>query len=613
MTWLLGWNYRKKITITGTTFGVQTNYPMTMVANKDVGTDTPGNIYLNNHCNDDFSDIIFTSSDGATILGYYLESINPGISANIWVNVDTIPASPGTSDIYIYYGNATAITQSNPDNTFSLHYNGTDTIYTAKWQTLTGNGNYNTVPGYIYMTPSTVVVANNSIPINFELIHGDTSTCYANFPAIHDIKLAKETTQRDISRLYSTTTIGFECEQPVSYTPVLEGITKPNVALYPDGNYTSPPIIVTHVLGIGWSTSMVSSVSQPSLRNPSDILYLHFATPSNHEGYTNYIRVRKYVLPEPTFDGIAIEETILGDVCIKSNPSGASITIDTTLQPGKTTAMSGTICILDNTIVGLSPGVDNHSYEINLAGYQSKSGSFSIISNTLTEIDVGNLTPIPTTGDVNFHVTCESVPCADAYITIDTNIYGPTDVSGTVTVSNLLPGIINFTVSKTDYYDGSESVTVIVGSIVDAPIVDLIPIPPPPTTGDVCIKSNPSGASITIDTTLQPGKTTAMSGTICILDNTIVGLSPGVDNHSYEINLAGYQSKSGNFSIISNTLTEIEAGDLIPITIEAGGGGLTLLSIGLLFGLLLGKKCKDRRTKKECEEAGCIWKDGKCN
>lgn len=135
---------------------------------------------------------------------------------------------------------------------------------------------------------------------------------------------------------------------------------------------------------------------------------------------------------------------------------------------------------------------------------------------------------------------------------------------------------------------------------------------PVPTMGDVCIKSNPSGASITIDGTLQSGKTTALSGTSCIIDNTVVGLPPGIDNHTYIIDLIGYQPKLGNFSIIAGMLTEIDTGDLIPITSAGGGGGLALLSLGLLVGLLIKKKCEDRRTREECEKAGCQWKDGRC-
>jgi len=294
---------------------------------------------------------------------------------------------------------------------------------------------------------------------------------------------------------------------------------------------------------------------------------------------------------------------------------------------------------------------------------------------------------IPTTGDVNFRVTCESTPCADAYITIDANTFGPTNTSGIITVTGLPPVLTNYTVSKTGYYDGSESVTVIAGSIVDAPIVDLVLIP---TTGDVCIKSNPSGASITIDVTPQVGKITALSGGICNPENTVTGLTVGTDNHAYEIALTGYQPATNLFSIVAGMVTDIDIGNLVPLpgnlTINitpsdsvynvidslgstvasnvhsgttvsnltpgiysstlsrtgyqgkllsnivigpgesvtltdiltplptaAGGGGFALLSLGLLFGLILGKKkCEDKHTKEECEKSGCQWKDGKC-
>ncbi len=98
-------------------------------------------------------------------------------------------------------------------------------------------------------------------------------------------------------------------------------------------------------------------------------------------------------------------------------------------------------------------------------------------------------------------------------------------------------------------------------------------------SGDVCIKSNPPGASITIDGTLYQ-KITALSETSCTIDNT-VNLTPG--NHSYEINLTGYQPKSDNFSIIAGMLTQIEAGDLILIPTDIctwiiSLGGLTAIT-----------------------------------
>ncbi len=120
---LPGWDYRKNLTIIGTTAGAQTNYQMKLTVYKASGTDTPGVVYLGGNVKDDFSDLRFTRSDGVTLLDYWIESYTSGVSAVVWVEVDSIPASPGTADIYLYYGNPSATSVSNGKNTF-LAYGG---------------------------------------------------------------------------------------------------------------------------------------------------------------------------------------------------------------------------------------------------------------------------------------------------------------------------------------------------------------------------------------------------------------------------------------------------------------------------------------------------------
>jgi len=97
-------------------------------------------ISLNNHCQDNFNDIRFTKSDGSTELDYWIESYTSGTSATVWVEFDSIPASPSTATFYIYYDNASASSGSNGDNTFLFHddFPGSS-INTTKWPTRGGN------------------------------------------------------------------------------------------------------------------------------------------------------------------------------------------------------------------------------------------------------------------------------------------------------------------------------------------------------------------------------------------------------------------------------------------------------------------------------------------
>jgi len=136
VSYLPGWSYRKQKTISGTTAGAQTNYQMKLTIYNTSGTDTPGVVYLNGSARSDFGDLRFTKSDGVTLLDYWIESYTSGVSAVVWVEVDSIPASPGTVDIYLYYGNPSATSASNGAATFAFFddFNG-DSIDTSKWNT----------------------------------------------------------------------------------------------------------------------------------------------------------------------------------------------------------------------------------------------------------------------------------------------------------------------------------------------------------------------------------------------------------------------------------------------------------------------------------------------
>jgi len=134
MGWLSGWQYRKSHEIEGSTADAQTNYQVKIIVHKGVGTDSGEHVYCNNHCRDDFGDIRFTNSDGTTLLDYWLESYTSGDKATFWVEVDSIPASPDTTTIYIYYGKSDATTTSNGEATFLFFDDFDDgTIDTAKW------------------------------------------------------------------------------------------------------------------------------------------------------------------------------------------------------------------------------------------------------------------------------------------------------------------------------------------------------------------------------------------------------------------------------------------------------------------------------------------------
>ena len=139
MAWLTGWTYRKKLTLTGSTAGAQTDYSMRVDVHRATNTDSGHDVYVDTKCNADFSDIRFTQSDGDTELDYWHQE-TIGTEAIFWVEVASIAGSPTTTDIYVYYGNAGASTTSDGDNTFQLFddFPGSSLDTTTKWSIGTG-------------------------------------------------------------------------------------------------------------------------------------------------------------------------------------------------------------------------------------------------------------------------------------------------------------------------------------------------------------------------------------------------------------------------------------------------------------------------------------------
>lgn len=145
----------------GTSAGAQTNYQLKLTVRKGSGIDVPGTMYLGSNVRDDFGDIRFTGSDGVTLLDYWVESYTPGGSAEVWVEVDSIPEGPGTADVYVYYGNPGVASASNGDATFLLfdHFEG-NSLNTSKWNAVSRGGG------------GSITILNSKITITTDLVGG---------------------------------------------------------------------------------------------------------------------------------------------------------------------------------------------------------------------------------------------------------------------------------------------------------------------------------------------------------------------------------------------------------------------------------------------------------
>jgi YD repeat-containing protein len=115
--WLSGWSYRKSVTLSRSS-GAVTNYQMRLPVGETSGASGEG-VDCNGHAQADFDDLRFTTSDGATLLDYWIESISgttPNRLATVWIKFDSIGTDATT--FHMYYGKSDASAASNGEATF---------------------------------------------------------------------------------------------------------------------------------------------------------------------------------------------------------------------------------------------------------------------------------------------------------------------------------------------------------------------------------------------------------------------------------------------------------------------------------------------------------------
>ncbi|MFH1422677.1 MAG: DUF2341 domain-containing protein [Planctomycetota bacterium] len=172
--WLgIAWLYCKPITITNTTASTLIDYPVRMTV-----TFVPGKMNAN------FSDIRFGSSE--EVQPFWVESYTASISADVWVNVDSIPAS-GSATIYIYYGNPAASSASDGPSTFDLFDHFDDgvvdaTIWTTQRGSLVESG---TEIAIMRSGVNGILGSGNTFGVNYAIryrgLHRNTTTNVAGF------------------------------------------------------------------------------------------------------------------------------------------------------------------------------------------------------------------------------------------------------------------------------------------------------------------------------------------------------------------------------------------------------------------------------------------------
>jgi len=145
--WDSDWNYRKQLTISAGT-GAGTDYQIKLNIGESSGS-SGADFHLEGHIQSDFDDLRFVDDDDATELSYWIEEItgtSPNQTAAVWVKVqDDLDSDV---NIFVYYGNDSAISASNGGNTFMFFDDFDDgdatgwTEHNGTWSVVDLGGNY---------------------------------------------------------------------------------------------------------------------------------------------------------------------------------------------------------------------------------------------------------------------------------------------------------------------------------------------------------------------------------------------------------------------------------------------------------------------------------------
>lgn len=329
MTWLTGYSYRKKITITGQT-GAGTNYTVKL----QIGNSSGGNFNLSGHALSFPNDIRFTNSDSSIQLDYWIEDVtaNP---INVWVEVaDSLSSNV---DIYCYYGKASDTTTSNGINTFQLFDDFSSGNYSPKWTVEEGSWSASTgeliTQGSTYETIRTDISGyNREIIVKTKtIIGGGRGQNWFYFSLYNTLGTYSTTSYPSNSRGYDFIfywdSAGWGTPQEtyrIDNSVPTKLATSPNHT--PDNNYHTVTIdiyngSIKYYLDSTLMTSITDNTYNATNYSPNRFYIRHYETSGAGASYFDNIISRNYVYPEPTFSTSGSEELGVTAYSMSLHPS----------------------------------------------------------------------------------------------------------------------------------------------------------------------------------------------------------------------------------------------------------------------------------------------------
>ncbi len=330
MAWLTNWNYRKAVTISNSGSSL-TDYQV-LITIDTASLVTAGKLLSS--CDD----IRFTSSDGSTVLNYWIESGCNTVSTKIWVKIPSI--ANGSNTIYFYYGYSSATVASDGINTFNFFEDFAGNSYRETGWTNTDATKFSLTNNQLQVTNfynnrSNQAYNNNSrvasIGQNFEMQFDAIGTLGTYNPiAMVGLRSSSVLTNSGPATFASIWGGGTSGRIYLNYTSSAQALSAGTFVLAKDGSVNSNRFYYTlrsyvsggtsydniNIYSNADRTTNVGSASNTHTPFTPSVFdcpnYVHY-DPANNNYYTSFyvdnIRIRKYVSPDPTFSSLGTEET----------------------------------------------------------------------------------------------------------------------------------------------------------------------------------------------------------------------------------------------------------------------------------------------------------------
>ena len=263
-------------------------------------------------CRSDFGDIRFTADDGVTELPYWMEEKVDGDYAVFWVKVPSIPASPDTATIYIYYGNPSATTTSNGEATFILFDDfETDTTDNYAWVNpyayagwSIGSYSYDSVNKRVSITTGDNIAIGAKLGLNLENLAVSADFLATTYYPNGDV-LAISVRYTDPNNQYQGR-VSSQYDAIIHKVVAGTGTTIASVARHFALNTkhrVELRIYGTHI-ELWVDDSLILSAEDSDITGAGDAVICM----GQADGWMDNFRIRKYIYPEPTHGAWGSEE-----------------------------------------------------------------------------------------------------------------------------------------------------------------------------------------------------------------------------------------------------------------------------------------------------------------